>query len=138
MGSIFTLGGLLKIEVRNYLQTKVKYDPEFRVVCPLVEESKASEDAMKRYQRDLSENDLRFFEDKDGFLRVVTFFIETLMIGKSGSIPAQDFDKYLDFSQYEYGEIFDEEKKSNPDLTSRLESTHYTLCFLFDLVQFCF
>jgi hypothetical protein len=46
MGSIFTLGGLMKIEVRNYLQTKAKYDPDFRVVCPLVEESKASEDAM--------------------------------------------------------------------------------------------
>lgn len=46
MGSIFTLGGLLKIEVRNYLQTKSQYDPDFHVVCPLVEESKASEDAM--------------------------------------------------------------------------------------------
>ena len=38
-GSIYSLGGLLKIEVRNYLQTKVKYEEEFRVICPLVEDS---------------------------------------------------------------------------------------------------
>ena len=45
-GSIFTLGGLLKLEVRNYLQTKKKYNPEFRVVCPLIEEAKAFEDTL--------------------------------------------------------------------------------------------
>ena len=67
MGSVFTLGGLLKIEVRNYLQTKSKYNPEFRVVCPLVEDSRASEATMKRYKRDLSADDIEFFEEKDGF-----------------------------------------------------------------------
>ena len=46
MGSIFTLGGLMKMEVRNYLQTKSKYDSDFRVVCPLVEESKAGEQSL--------------------------------------------------------------------------------------------
>ena len=46
MGSIYTLGGLLKIEVRNYLQTKSKYVEDFRIVSPLTEESKAAEDAV--------------------------------------------------------------------------------------------
>ena len=82
MGSIFTLGGLLKIEVRNYLQTKSKYDSEFRVVCPLVEESKASEDSMQMYKRDLTDSDIEFFEAKDGFLLVASFFIKTLCEGK--------------------------------------------------------
>lgn len=41
--SIYTLGGLLKIEVRNYLATKVKYVDDFRVVCPLVEDSEQVE-----------------------------------------------------------------------------------------------
>ena len=75
MGSIFALGGLLKIEVRNYLQTKSKYDPDFRVVCPLIEESKDQENTMQRYKRDLSDDDLAFFESSVGFLPVVTFFI---------------------------------------------------------------
>ena len=138
MGSIFTLGGLLKIEVRNYLQTKAKYDPDFRLVCPLVEDSKASEDTMQRYKRDLSDDDIAFFEAKDGFLQVVTFFIKLLTKGKRGVITAQDFNYYLDFTQFEYGELFDEEKKSKPELVGRFETSHYILCWLFDLLQFCF
>lgn len=47
MGSLFALGGLLKIEARNYLETKVKYDQGFRTVSPLVEESKAVEDSVQ-------------------------------------------------------------------------------------------
>lgn len=62
MGSIYTLGGLLKIEVRNYLQTKSKYDPDFRVTCPLVEESQTSESMIQRYSRNLSESDIEFIE----------------------------------------------------------------------------
>ena len=138
MGSIFTLGGLLKIEVRNYLQTKRKYEPDFRVVSPLVEESNASESTMQRYKRDLTNADVEFFEAKHGFLSVVTFFVNTLTAGKRDSITAQDASYYLDFSGFEYGEIFDEEKRSRPDLVGRLESAHYILCFLFDLLQFCF
>lgn len=138
MGSIFTLGGLLKIEVRNYLKTKSKYDPEFRVVCPLVEDSKASEATMQRYKRDLSIDDIEFFEAKDGFLRVVTFFIKILTKGKQTSITASDFNYYLDFTQFEYGEIFDDEKRKNGQLVGRLETSHYILNWLFDLIQFCF
>ena len=71
-------------------------------------------------------------------MRVVKFFIETLRKGKAGSITATDFDYYLDFSQFEYGEIFDDEKREKPDMVGRLESSHYILSFLFDLLQFCF
>lgn len=39
MGSLFALGGLLKIEARNYLETKRKYDPNFRIVSPLIEDN---------------------------------------------------------------------------------------------------
>lgn len=138
MGSIYTLGGLLKIEVRNYLQTKSKYDPEFRVVCPLVEDSRASEATMQRYKRDLSIDDIEFFEAKDGFLKVVTFFIKILTKGKQAAITASDFNYYLDFTQFEYGEIFDEEKRNNGQLVGRLETSHYILNWLFDLIQFCF
>ena len=46
MGSLYQLGGLLKIEVRNYLQTKSKYVDNFRIVCPLSEASKMAEDSI--------------------------------------------------------------------------------------------
>ena len=46
MGSLFAMGGLLKIEARNYLETKRKYDPQFKIVSPLIEENKTQEDAM--------------------------------------------------------------------------------------------
>ena len=35
MGALFSIGGLLKVEARNYLETKKKYEDDFRVVCPL-------------------------------------------------------------------------------------------------------
>ena len=46
MGSLFALGGLLKIEARNYLETKNKYDSNFKIVSPLVEENDAVEKSM--------------------------------------------------------------------------------------------
>ena len=66
MGSLFAMGGLLKIEARNYLETKRKYDPQFKIVSPLIEENKTQEDAMQRGRRDLSDEDLKYFEGEDG------------------------------------------------------------------------
>ena len=62
MGSLFALGGLLKIEARNYLETKRKYNPNFRIVSPLIEENKNQEDAMQRGRRDLKEEDSDYFD----------------------------------------------------------------------------
>ena len=72
------MGGLLKIEVRNYLKTKQKYEPSFPLVCPLVEESKKAESMMQRSQRTLTDDELAFFESKDGLMSYVTRFIQAL------------------------------------------------------------
>ena len=69
MGSLFMLGGLLKIEARNYLETKRKYDPNFRIVSPLIEDSKMQEDAMQRGRRDLKNEDLEFFDGEEGLVQ---------------------------------------------------------------------
>ena len=69
---------------------------------------------------------------------MVTFFIKILTKGKQGAISATDFNYYLDFTQFEYGEIFDEEKRNNGQLVGRLETSHCILNWLFDLIQFCF
>jgi hypothetical protein len=62
MGSLFALGGLLKVEARNYLETKVKYDETFRVVGPLNEENKQVEESLQKSRRDMSSRDIIFFE----------------------------------------------------------------------------
>ena len=69
---------------------------------------------------------------------MVIFFIKILTKGKQGAISATDFNYYLDFTQFEYGEIFDEEKRNNGQLVGRLETSHCILNWLFDLIQFCF
>ena len=79
MGSLFALGGLLKIEARNYLETKHKYDDSFRIVSPLVEESKAAEESLQRGRRDLTNADIEFFESKEGFLKYFVHFIKQLV-----------------------------------------------------------
>lgn len=76
MGSLFALGGLLKVEARNYLETKQKYDASFHSVCPLIEENKAVEDSLQKARRDLSDKDLSFFESKDGFIKVFIHFVK--------------------------------------------------------------
>ena len=53
---------------------------------------------MQKYKRALSKDDIAFFESKNGFLAVASFFIKTLTKGKEGAICASDFEYYLDFT----------------------------------------
>ena len=138
MGSLFGLGGLLKIEARNYLETKRKYDPDFRVVSPLIEDQKNQEDAMQRGRRDLKDEDLEYFDGEDGLVQVVTFLMNALLKGKERMLTAENFDYYLDWSHPDFISKLDEEMAKNPDKIGRLEATHNVLCFLFDFLQFGF
>ena len=88
MGSLFALGGLLKIEARNYLETKRKYNPNFRIVSPLIEENQNQEDAMQRGRRDLKEEDLDYFDGENGLCQAVMFLIKSLLKGKERMITA--------------------------------------------------
>ena len=77
---------------------------------------------------------IQFFEDKDGLMRVVKYFIQTLTIDKQGAIKASDFDYYLDMTQWEMGGEFDDQKRDNPHQIGKLETSHYILNWLFDLL----
>ena len=134
MGGLFALGGLLKIEARNYLETKRKYDPDFRIVSPLIEENKSQEDAMQRGRRDLKDEDLDYFDGEHGLVKVVSFLMAALLKGKQRMIIADNFDYYLDWSHPDFLNKIDDEMKENKDLLGRLEATHNVLCFLFDFL----
>ena len=61
-GMLYTLGGLLKVEARNYLETKQKQDPNFQVAGPIRESSNEAEKLIERTKRELSPPDISFFE----------------------------------------------------------------------------
>ena len=138
MGSLFALGGLLKIEVRNYLETKLKYNPEFRTVSPLIEESKSVEDSVQKHRRDMSEKDIGFFEEKGGFLRVFHHFVEKLIGDDKNMINIKNFEYFMRFTTESFVDELEDERKRDECKISALERTHYTLLFLFDLLQFSF
>lgn len=138
MGSLFALGGLLKIEARNYLETKQKYDASFHTVCPLIEENKAVEDSLQKARRDLSEKDIKFFESKNGFVKIFAHFVQSLVAGDHNLINGSNFDYFMQFTADEFVDDIEDERKKNEALVTSLERAHYSLLFLFDLLQFCF
>jgi hypothetical protein len=138
MGSLFALGGLLKIEARNYLETKLKYDPEFRIVSPLVEESKQVEDSVQKMRRDMSDKDIAFFEEKDGFLKVFHHFVKSLVGDDKNMVNSSNYDYFMRFTSEPFVDELEDERRRDEAMVSALERTHYTLLFLFDLLQFSF
>ena len=139
MGALFAVGGILKIEARNYLETKSQYDSKFRMVCPsLQEESKTMENQFQMGKRKLSEADVDYFESETGFLEVFKFFISAIVKGKSGMIRLEDVDYYQSWTMPEFIDVLDQEKQENGSRLAQFEATHYVLCFLFDLLQFSF
>jgi len=77
MGSLYALGGLMRIEARNYLETKHKYDPKFRLVGKLFQGNEIDEQE-KAFKRDLPPTDIEFFENKDGFIKILLIFVQTM------------------------------------------------------------
>jgi len=138
MGSLFAMGGLLKIEARNYLETKLKYDPEFKIISPLVEESKVVEDSVQKARRDLSNKDIAFFEGKNGFLKIFIHFIQSMVYEDHNLINSENFDYFMRFTSEEFGEILEQERAKDEKTIGALERAHYCLLFLFDLLQFSF
>ena len=137
IGTIFQLGGLLKIEVRNYLKTKSKYDSKFHLVCPLIEENKTAEDMMKRMQRYLSTGEIEFFESSNGLMSYIACFIQALVTNRNheaSGINAQNFDKYLDFTFNEISSSSKADADNGGEGPQKFESTHYILNWLFDLL----
>lgn len=79
MGSLFALGGLLKIEAKSYLMTVNEKDDDdetkagFDLVAPLYNEDNPADEKSKKYIRKLSPEDEVFF--KKQFTKVIIWFI---------------------------------------------------------------
>ena len=138
MGSLFALGGLLKIEARNYLETKLKYDQTFRTTGPLIEESKSVEDSVQKNRRDLSAKDIAFFESKDGFLKVFVSFVKSLVGSDRNIVNLKNLEDFMRFTHEDFIDELEDARKADEATITAYERGHYTLLFLFDLLQFSF
>jgi hypothetical protein len=82
-GSLFALGGLLKLEAKSYLQTlqsfKKEDDPTFEVPCPLFTADDESEiqKMEKQRVRNLSSSDILFYENE--LLEILLDFTKNLV-----------------------------------------------------------
>ena len=72
MGSLYALGGLLKIEAKSYLMTlneRYTSDPDlnkegFSLVCPFSNPENELDEKEKKYIRSLNKSDERFFKNE--------------------------------------------------------------------------
>ena len=104
MGSLYALGGMLKIEAKSYLMTlneKYYKDPEkntehFKLVCQLSNPENPLEEKEKIHIRHLSDDDLDFF--KKSFYLVVIEFIKAISVGLDKTVNNETFNLLLDLS----------------------------------------
>jgi hypothetical protein len=80
----------------------------------------------------MSDEDLRYFENE--FYTVVLEFIHSLTIPVKNGINIDNFDYYLELSTEKFIDCYEDEESAHPDKVYGLESSHYTLCFFFDLI----
>eukprot|EP00347_Sterkiella_histriomuscorum_P018080 403346866 len=140
-GSLFALGGVLKLEAKSYLHTKLlrcenNSSEEFKLVCPLFNEENEYEKQEKQRVRELSDFDLHYFEND--FIMVVLEFVRNLAVPSHGAINNQIYDYYVEFSQEKFIDEYEEHEAKNPQRLYAIESAHYAINFLFDLLQFTF
>ncbi|CDW80555.1 UNKNOWN [Stylonychia lemnae] len=135
MGSLFAIGGLLKLEAKSYLHT-INLRRGVELPCPLFNEENDYEKQEKQRVRELSNFDLHYFEND--LIKIMSQFIKSISVPSYNSINNQIFDFYVDFSQDKFIDEYEEEEQNNPDKLYGIESAHYTINFLFDLVQFIF
>lgn len=53
-------------------------------------------------------------------------------------VNSKNFDEFMQFTKEEFVEVLEDERKKDEGRISAFERTHYTLLFLFDLLQFSF
>jgi hypothetical protein len=114
MGSLYALGGLLKVEAKSYLMTcneMYTKDPEknnigFKLVCPLSNCENPLEDKEKDYIRHLSEEDLTFF--RQSFYLVLIEFIKSISQGLEKVVNNETFNLLLDLTNEHF---YDEMKE---------------------------
>ena len=118
MGSLYALGGMLKVEAKSYLMTcneMYTKDPEknkigFKLVCPLTNTENPVEDKEKEYIRHLTEDELTFF--RSTFYLVMVEFIKSVGSNLDKVINNDTFNLLLDLTnEHFYDDMKEMERK---------------------------
>ena len=144
MGSLYALGGLLKIEAKSYLMTlneRYTKDPEknkenFKLVCELSNPENPLEEKEKQYIRHLSDDDMEFF--KNVFSLVVVEFIKSISSGLDKTVNNDTFSLLLSLTYDSYYDEMEELEKKDPQTLDSTLSSHFVTRFLLDVLQFSF
>ncbi len=103
MGSLFAIGGILKIEAKSFLKT-LSETQDFPLMAPLINEENPMEQQEVKYLRELSKDDIEFF--KKEFPSIVSWFINQITKGLEKLITnTEGFNLLLDLT---YEKFYDE------------------------------
>lgn len=86
--------------------------------------------------RELSSDELDFV--RQTLVKVLKHMVHNVVEKVKGYLPAKDMMFYSRFVAEEFIDELDEAKEKEPEKIRRLEEAHYTLLFLFDLLQFSY
>lgn len=86
--------------------------------------------------RVLSLFDRSFFENE--LIKIMQEFLKSVASQSSNIINNQSFDFYTEFSHEKFIDEYEEYELKDEEKLYSIESAHYVLCFLFDLLQFSF
>ncbi len=65
-------------------------------------------------------------------------FVKSLATPVEGGLNDGNLQLYYGFTEEDFIDDYEDVKEKNPHGLQVLESSHYTVCFLFDLLQFCY
>lgn len=139
MGSLYALGGLLKIEAKSYLMTNNEMDkkPEgFKLVCPLSNPENPVDEAEAKYLRKLKEDDLEFFNKE--FFFVVRQFIRSIANGLDNTMTEDGVELMLKLTNEDFYDDMKELERNEPERLDKTLASHFVTKFLLDVIQFCF
>jgi len=142
MGSLFALGGLLKIEAKSYLMTmneksvEERQAAQFDLMAPLSNEENPADEHEKRYIRKLNSDDEQFF--KRQFCKVVIWFVNNISRGLERQVNIDSFNLLLDLTYESFYDQMTDMEKDEPKKLDLILTSHYVSRFLLDMLQFSF
>ena len=98
-GTLYAMGGLLKVEGRNYLDTKRKLDTDFTPAAPVREASTDAEKMIQQSLRELSPADIKFFETQ--FVKQLVEFV-THLRSMTSELKGDLFKFYENFTEPDF------------------------------------
>jgi hypothetical protein len=134
-GMLYAVGGLLKVEARNYIDTRKLNEPDFQTASENTVENAEMEKALESSKRELSPSDLTFFNRH--FLR----YMQDLVVGFRQTVKPLSGERFEFFQSWNQPEFVDTpayDRSKKTSLFADVEAAHAVCCFTLDFLQYLF